>query len=65
MKELKEIIFERVATELQNYQSMSKAGGRYTEEEISGQKQRFLATYDILQFAGIEEEYYAWKEARA
>lgn len=62
MKELKEIIFERTATELEAYRSM---GNGYTEEEKEMQRARFCSAYQIIEEAGLEEEYYAWKGARA
>lgn len=62
MKELKEIIFGRVATELEAYRSM---GSGYTEKEKEMQMARFCSAFQIIEEAGLEEEYYAWKAGRA
>ena len=35
----------------------------YTEEEKEQQRQRFMAAYQIIEEAELEDEYQAWKES--
>ncbi len=59
MTNLKELVFFRANAELEAYQSMTEG---YTEEEKEQQRQRFMAAYQIIEEAELEDEYQAWKE---
>ena len=58
MMELKELVFFRVKAELEAYMDMKEG---YTEEEKEQQRQRFMAAYQIIEEAELEDEYQAWK----
>ncbi|MCD8108769.1 MAG: hypothetical protein LUE14_01495 [Clostridiales bacterium] len=60
MMNLKELVFFRANAELEAYQSMREG---YTEEEKEQQRQRFMAAYQIIEEAELEDEYQAWKES--
>lgn len=57
---LKELVFFRTLAELEGYDMMIK--GNYTEEEKELQRARFCSAYQIIEEAGLEEEYQEWKE---
>lgn len=59
---LKEILFFRVKAELAAYCQMEKNTG-FTEEETEKQRERFCSAYQIVEEAGLEEEYEEWKES--
>lgn len=58
MMNLKELVFFRTNAEFEAYTSMKEG---YTEEEKEQQRQRFMAAYQIIEEAELEDEYQAWK----
>ena len=61
---LKELVFFRAKAELDGY-LMMKDRERYTEEEMERQRERFSSIYQIIEEAGLEDEYDAWKQVNA
>lgn len=61
MKEdLKKILFIKALAALDSYQAAVKA--RYPSEEAKFRHERFCAIWDIIEEAGLDEEYEEWKE---
>ena len=63
-EKLKELVFFRAKEELDGY-LMMKDRERYTEEETERQRERFSSIYQIIEEAGLEDEYDAWKQVNA
>lgn len=62
MTNLKELLFFRTVAELDGYLMMKNTNG-FTEAEIETQRERFASAYQIIEEAGLEDEYQAWKKA--
>lgn len=58
---LKEMIFFRARTELDVYLEMKSDEGS-TAKERACQRGRFRSIYQIIEEAGLEDEYDAWKQ---
>lgn len=59
--DLKEILFSRTQEEFRTYYNMAKSK-YYTDEERERQSSRFLAVFQVIQEADLEEEYREWKK---
>lgn len=57
---LKELLFLTTATELDGYLYLSNSP-YYSENEIEVQRQRFCSLYQLIEKAGLEDEYLKWK----
>lgn len=63
MMNLKELVFFRAKAELDAYNHMNMSS-IYTEAEVDAQRDRFCAVWQIIEEAGLEDEYQTWKEAQ-
>ena len=61
MMELKTLLFEKTAAALAALQTEKE---RWPGEEHELTRRTFCALYELVEEAGLEDEYYAWKEAR-
>lgn len=59
-EELKKILFIKAVAALEAYQA--SVGTRFPSEEAKRRHERFCAIWDIIEEAGLEEEYERWKE---
>ena len=60
--ELKTLLFKKTAAALATLQSEEK---RWPEEDHELSRRTFCALYELIEEAGLEDDYYAWKEAQA
>lgn len=58
---LKNILFLRVKTEMDAYHDMSHKPEEWTADEIEHQRIRFCSVWQVLEEAGLVDEYDAWK----
>ena len=58
---LKNLLFFRVKAEMDAYHDMSHAPESNTAEEIQRQRARFCSVWQVLEEAGLTDEYDAWK----
>lgn len=72
MDPLKELLFEKTAQALRSYdeakKEMEEIGDpsgflSYKEKVVFARHQRFIALYDVIEEAELEDEYQAWKQA--
>ena len=59
--DLKELLFFRAKADVEAYKDMTSDNG-YTEAERAMQKQRFDSIYQVIEEAGLEDEYEAYGE---
>ncbi len=59
--DLKEVLFSRTQEEFRIYYNMAKSK-YYTDEERERQRKRFMAVFQVIQEAELEEEYQEWKK---
>ena len=59
-EELKKILFIKAVAALEAYQAAVKT--RYPSEEAKYRHERFCAIWDVIEEAGLAEEYETWKE---
>ena len=73
MDPLKELLFEKVAQALRSYEQAQQdekdlvCDGYqqiYHEKVVYARHQRFIALYDVIEAAELEDEYQAWKQAQ-
>lgn len=60
---LKNHLFFRVKAEMDAYHNMSRTPESNTAEEIQRQRERFRSVWQVLEEAGLADEYDAWKGA--
>lgn len=60
MENLREVLFTKAADALENYQKQ-KAAEPDADWELD--RRTFVALFDVIVEAGLEDEYYSWKEA--
>lgn len=70
MDTLKELLFQKTAQALRSYQE-AKENDDFLElpgfygEPATFRHQRFIALYDVIETAELEDEYQSWKETGA
>ena len=58
---LKNLLFFRVKAEMDAYHDMSRTPEFNTAEEIQRQRARFCSVWQVLEEAGLADEYDSWK----
>lgn len=60
MPELKEVLFEETFYQFKEWLRLNKELGEY-DRLVSIEHAKFCALYDLIEKAGLEEEYQKWK----
>ncbi|MCD8308866.1 MAG: hypothetical protein LUD19_03345 [Clostridia bacterium] len=60
MKDLKTLLFKKTAAALREYQTNKK---ECPEADWELDRRTFCALFNLITESGLEDEYYAWKEA--
>lgn len=63
MDNLKELLFIKTKHALDTYQSVNRKNG-IDDIEATNSRAEFIALYDLIEQAGLEEEYQAWKQQK-
>ena len=70
---LKELLFQKTAQALKAYEEAKEEAHEivadgflsYREKVVFARHQRFIALYDVIETADLEDEYQSWKETGA
>ena len=73
MDPLKELLFQKTAQALKAYEEAKEEAHEiaadgflsYKEKVVFARHQRFIALYDVIETAELEDEYQSWKETGA
>ena len=63
MDNLKELLFIKTKHALDTYQSVNRKNG-IDDIEATNSRAEFIALYDLIEQAGLEEEYQKWKQQK-
>lgn len=60
LENLRTVLYSRTADALENYQRVCKAE---PDADWELDRRSFVALFNVIEEAGLEDDYYAWKEA--